>query len=275
MYASRVRADLHIHTTASDGTLAPAKVVRIAASLGLRYVAIADHDTVDGVEEALAAARGTCLSIIPAVELSSVRDGRDIHVLGYFVNWRDRSFREHLGELRRMRLERVRRMLGLLAERGLELALEDVLKEANGENGSLGRPHIARALVRKKLLHSVEEAFERYLGRGAPCFVEKYEHDPVEVVATIRAAGGIPVLAHPGLHLTEEIVAELAGAGLLGIEAFHSDHDPATERRLLRLARGLGLVVTGGSDCHGVGSERGLRIGSRGVPTGLMFRVPA
>jgi predicted metal-dependent phosphoesterase TrpH len=264
-------ADLHIHSTASDGTLSPTRIVEIAEELGLSVISLTDHDSIDGIEEALRAARGRRVTVIPGVELSCVREGRDIHMLGYFINWRNERFRAYLGELQRMRLERIRAMIGRLSERGLELALEDVLNETGHRTTSIGRPHIARAMVRKGLLHSVEDAFARYLGRGAPCFVEKYEHDPVEVIGVIREAGGVAVLAHPGLGISDGLIEELAGAGLSGIEVYHSDHAPEVVRRLLRLARKLGLVVTGGSDCHGVGSEKGLRIGSVVVEARALF----
>ncbi|MDP3014657.1 MAG: PHP domain-containing protein, partial [Candidatus Subteraquimicrobiales bacterium] len=189
--------DLHLHSTASDGTLTPEEIVRLAFQLNLKAVALADHDSIDGVS--LAIQEGKCLGteVVPAVELSSDLHGRDIHLLGYYIDYNEPWFKTHLKELKESRLKRAVKMVEKLKEAGLIIAFKDVLDAA--KNGAVGRAHIARVMIKQGYIDSIEEAFEKYIGRKAPYYVEKYSYSPEEVIEFIRKAKGIAVLAHPGL----------------------------------------------------------------------------
>lgn len=264
--------DLHLHSTASDGVLSPAAIVELATRAGCPAIAITDHDSVDGVAEALAEAAHTPLTVIPAVELSAGLDGRDLHVLGYHIDHTDQVLRAHLEQLRAVRVERAERIVRSLHDAGVSLHLDDVLKLADG--GSVGRAHIAQLLVSSGQAASVDDAFRRLLGRSAPHYVPKPLCSPGEVIGWIRNAGGIAVLAHPGLSRVDDLVPGLVEVGLLGIEAYHSAHDAETVQRYVLLAQQLGLVVTGGSDFHGLDRE-GDRLGSANVPDSVVGQLAA
>ena len=250
--------DLHVHTTASDGTLSPSDVVRRAKKLGLKAIAVTDHDTVDGVAEALKEGEKIGLEVIPGVELSVDVPKGTCHLLGYFVNFRDRGLREKLRVVQRAREERNLRMLERLRELGIELSLEEV--KAHAPDGQICRPHFALAMVKRGYVSSVEEAFERFLRKGGPAYVEKFRFSPEEAIKTILEAGGLPVLAHPfTLELDpeqlEEFVKKLKGEGLVGIEVYYPDHDNGQRELYRRLALQYDLAITGGSDYHGSAKE--------------------
>jgi len=245
-----VRADLHVHSTASDGTVHPKDLVALALERGLRVLAIADHDSVEGLAEAQLAAANTPLTLVPAVELSSVTpDGCDVHVLGYFIRADDTRLREHLADLRGARLKRAGTMVARLTEAGYDVSLDDVLQLSEG--GAVGRSHVARALVAAGHAENVADAFRRLIGRGRPFYVSKDVRSPEEAIECIREAGGLPVIAHPGVNGLDPLVAELAQSGLAGIEAYHADHSPQDRRRYAAMAARMGLLATGGSDFHG------------------------
>ncbi len=258
--------DLHLHTTASDGVLTPGQTVESAARFALKAIAITDHDTVDGVHEAIQAGLSFGVEIVPGVELSSDHDGRDVHILGYYIDLENSHFRGHLENLRQMRLERAEKMVERLKERGLDVALGEVVDEAGGDEGALGRAHVARVLLKKGLIDSIQEAFDRYIGRDAPCYVEKYHYKPKDVIRLIRQVGGVPSLAHPKLIDNEEAIEEFADHGLIGLEVYHSEHTQEDVSRFMEIARRYGLIATGGSDCHGFESSRGPVIGTVLVP---------
>jgi len=243
-----VRADLHVHTTASDGTFSPTEVVEHAINIGLDVIAITDHDSVEGCGSALAAAAERDIRVIPGVELSCSVDGRDVHTLGYFIRFRDPVFIEHLLRLRRDRLERAFEMVEILKEDGYAITLEAVLQLAGG--GSLGRSHIARALVDSGHVNSVQDAFDNLIGREGPYFVGKKLSSPEQAIEIIRDAGGIAVLAHPGISGISDLIPELARDGLAGIEAFHGEHTAEQKSHFYEMANELGLLATGGSDFH-------------------------
>ena len=247
-----MKADLHVHSTASDGSASPAELVSLAVDGRLDVLAIADHDSVEGVEEAASAAGSTSVRLVPALELSAFIDGRDVHVLGYYVDHRDPDLTARLGELRHARLQRARRMVGALREDGLLVSLDDVLALSDG--GAVGRSHVARALVRAGHAADVSDAFGRLIGRGRPYYVAKDACSPAEAIALIRRAGGLAVLAHPGVNRLDDLVEGLVGAGLAGIEAYHADHTPEQRAHYAALAASFGLVATGGSDYHGAGA---------------------
>ena len=217
-------------------------------------MAITDHDIVDGVPDAMQAATGLDLDVIPGVEVSSCFEGRELHVLGYGFDWQDSTFRDHLAQQRRSRCLRNPQIIERLNRLGLELSEEEVMAKAGSD--SVGRPHVARVLVEKGYVHTIQEAFARYLGEGASAYVPRTLSDTRDVIAWIRHAGGVPVLAHPGVtRCTGEdlsrLCARLKEAGLLGLEVFYSSHTQRHTSRYLELAKRLDLLVTGGSDFHG------------------------
>ena len=244
-----LRADFHVHSRASDGALAPADLVRLALERDLDWLAITDHDTVAGLPEALSAASGTRLGLIPSVELSSAIGDDDVHILAYHVDASDPALLEHLTVLREGRARRAERILAVLREAGLEIDPDVVPRPMDG--GAIGRAHLARALVRAGHATDISDAFRRYIGRGKPYYVPKDTSSPQEVVALVLQLGAIPVLAHPGITAIDRLIPQLVEAGLRGIEAYHGEHTPEQCAHYESLARGLGLLVTGGSDFHG------------------------
>jgi len=242
--------DLHSHTTASDGTLAPRELVRLAARHGVRVLAVTDHDATAGVREALDEARSlTSIEIVPGLEINCDVPGAEIHVLGYCVDWEAPWFQEFLGAQREERRRRVYRIAERLAELGMPIEPDAVF--ALVKEGSAGRPHVAQAMVDRGYVKSVREAFDRYLSLNGPANVPRKRLTPAEAVRIIRRARGVPVLAHPGLANRDELIPELVDAGLLGIEAFYPEHSSGQITRYRETCARLGLVATGGSDFHG------------------------
>ena len=248
LLAMNEKTDLHIHTTASDGVYAPAEVVRMALQRGLTRIAITDHDTVEGIAEARAAAEGTGLEVVSGVELGTNYKGKSVDVLGYDL--RDtRLLADKLAELRFLRENRAKLILEKLAAHGMPVSMEDVLRFSRG--GSIGRPHIARAVVEKGYAPDVQTVFDRYLADGMPCDVPKADVTPGEAVAWIHRAGGKAVLAHPKLIGDDGLVAELLDAFPFdGLEVWHRKHAPEDAAIYRNLARERGLWMTGGSDFH-------------------------
>ena len=258
--------DLHVQTTASDGVFSPREVVVLAQRAALDAIAVTDHDSVDGLDQALQEGEDRGLLVIPGVELSSDADGTDVHILGYFVDWRSDALRQRLEALRDARRLRAERMVEALTKGGYPLTLQDVLRQS-GE-GAIGRAHIGRALVDVGHATSMRDAFEHFIGHGGPFYVKKPLAHPREVCRVIVEAGGLPVLAHPAVSRAEGLVAELVDAGLVGIEVYHSEHDAVARGRLLALAEEYRLLVTGGSDFHG--HRGGVELGVADVPTDLL-----
>jgi 3',5'-nucleoside bisphosphate phosphatase len=242
--------DLHAHTTASDGTLAPRELVRLAARHGVGVLAVTDHDSTGGVREAMDEARRLPpLQIVPGLEINCDVPGAEIHVLGYCVDWEAPWFQEFLGAQREERRQRVYRIAARLTELGLPIEPDAVF--ALVKEGSAGRPHVAQAMVDRGYVKSVREAFDRYLSLNGPANVPRKRLTPVEAVRIIRRARGVPVLAHPGLANRDGLIPELVDAGLLGIEAFYPEHSSGQITMYRELCARLGLVATGGSDFHG------------------------
>lgn len=256
--------DLHVHTTASDGSMSPGQVVELAASLCLKTIAISDHDTVKGISEALAYGVQLGIEIIPAIELSSKYNSRDVHILGYFIAYRSEKLKSYLRILREARVERAQNIVKCLRGQGLDITFEDVLEIAG--TASVGRPHIARALLAKNYVSNIGKAFGMYLKRGAPCFIEKFVYPTEKAISIVHEAGGLAVFAHPGLAKQDECIPEFVKMGLDGIEAYHAEHAPEQIEHYLKLAKKYGLIVTGGSDDHGPVSTNGLRLGSVNIP---------
>lgn len=259
-----MKADLHVHSTASDGTLTPRELVSLALGRDLTVLAIADHDSVEGVPDALAAARSTRLRLVPAVELSAVVGAQDVHILGYFIRHDDPRLAAHLGDLRDARRRRAASTVSALADAGLHVELDDVLAMSGG--GAVGRSHVARALVAEGHAENIPDAFTRLIGRGKPFYVPKDVRPPDEVIGVVRDAGGLAVLAHPGVSRLDYLIPELIEAGLGGIEAYHADHRPEQRTHYASIAKKYGLLVTGGSDFHGPASPNA-PLGSVDIPT--------
>lgn len=277
-------ADLHTHTTASDGMQSPADNVRLAKEAGLAAIAITDHDTVAGVAEALLEGERLNITVVPGVEVSTVAEGTDIHILGYYTNNDDEKWLSRLSSLRGLRDQRNEMIITKLNELGVVLSMDDVIAAAHGESSkeelraaevSIGRPHIAAALIQKGFVQNMKEAFDRYLAAGAAAYVNPPRLTPFEAIDWIREAGGTSVIAHPGLYNNDSLVEELVRYGVQGIEVFHSDHGPEEEQRYGQLAADFNLIVTGGSDFHG--SRQGVvfhgEVGSRTVNANVLKQL--
>lgn len=245
------KIDLHLHTTVSDGRLPPTELVRLAHRNGVTRLAVTDHDTTDGLAEAEAEAARLGMELIAGIELSADVPGSEVHVLGYFLDYQQPAFQRELARFRAGRVDRARGMVDRLAALGKSISWQRV-RELAGE-GSVGRPHIAQALLEAGHVTSITEAFDLYIGRNGPAYVERAKLTPVEAIALIHSVGGMAVVAHPReTEGTLEMVPELAAAGLDGIEVYYyHDYGPGSIEELLDLAARYDLVPTGGSDFHG------------------------
>ena len=264
--------DLHTHTTASDGALAPHALVERADRLGIRTLSVTDHDTLAGVAAAAAAARGRGMEFLPGIEITAVHRGRDVHMLAYFMDPDPAGLRTFLQQQLRDRARRAREMSDRLAALGSPVDIEDLVARAEAAGKAVARPSVARALLDAGHVTSLQQAFDRWLADGKPAYVPRTGASPAEVVRLVRRSGGLPVLAHPGLLRKDELIPELAEAGLGAIEAYHSDHDPGAQARYLRLADQHGLAVSGGSDFHGDDHPRAGCFGRVGLPRGRFAR---
>lgn len=249
------RIDLHLHTTHSDGSLRPSEVLALAEQADVSALAITDHDIVDGIPEALTAAVGLGIEVIPGVEISSFDGKSELHILGYCIKWQDVLFNNRLATLRASRHRRNPLIVERLQSEGLDVTYEEVRALAGTE--SVGRPHIAQVLMKKKYVTSAKEAFDRYLAEGRPAYVARELPSPAEAIAWIREAKGLAVLAHPTWIKEsgdgfKSCVTALKEAGLAGIEVHYSTHTKMQTSSYLELGKHLGLLITGGSDFHGI-----------------------
>jgi len=241
--------DLHIHTTASDSLITPEEALDLAHKAGLSAVAFADHDTMEGFYQGEKKANDLGIELIPAVELSISYKGGDFHLLGYLLEHQEKSFKRKIEFFRNERLERGERMVRKLNELGINLTMDMVKRMARG--GSVGRPHLADALLKEEIVRTYDEAFARYLGYHAPAYVPKKYLNPREGIDLIHSVKGVAVLAHPGTTKRDNHVPDLVALGLDGLEAYHSQYDASTVKYYTNLSRKFGLIYTGGSDCHG------------------------
>lgn len=269
----RQQADLHVHTTASDGTLTPEQVVEEAARIGLAAVGIADHDTVAGVGPALKAGHEFGVIVVPAVEINTDHGKHEIHILGYYIDFEAALLNTHLNRLRVERAERARRMVERLSELGVKISLERVREIAS--EGAVGRPHVARAIKEAGYVSSMNAAFSKYLIRGAPAYIPRHKLTPPQAIDIILEAGGAPVLAHPGIHSHDDLIPELVEAGIKGLEVFHTEHSPVQAEHYLRIAERYHLIPTGGSDSHGPNNLKTVEIGSVTVDIAVIHRLRA
>ncbi len=250
--------DLHAHSTASDGTTSPTEVVAAARDAGLSTVALTDHDTTAGWDEAVGASTAYGVALVRGIEISCSHRGTSIHLLGYLPDPADEALAEELEHARRSRVTRLQRMVERMAAAGIPISYADVLGQVDGPETTVGRPHIADALVAKGVVPDRSSAFADYLSDRSPYFVSHYAPDPVAAVRLVRRAGGVPVMAHPfasarGRVVADSVIASMAGAGLGGLEVEHRDHTAQQRAHGHDLARSLGLFTTGSSDFHGEG----------------------
>jgi predicted metal-dependent phosphoesterase TrpH len=256
-------ADLHLHTRFSDGTYTPEELAAQAKRHGLRVIALTDHDTVEGCPRLQAACDAGGIEFIPGTELTADWNGNEVHILGYFLDVTRDGFLKEITKFQEVRQNRIYEMAAKLNEIGIPLRPETVFELASCR--SPGRPHVARALVQEGFCESLDEAFERFLKKHRPAWVPKFKISGLQAITIIHNAGGIAVLAHPGLNRTDEFIPELAAAGLDGLECFHTKHSPSASEHYLEIATRLHLLVTGGSDCHGMSKGRPL-IGTVKLP---------
>ena len=243
------RADLHMHTTCSDGTLTPPELLQRAKEAGLSIISNTDHDHVGALEEAAAAAETLGIEVIAGVELSVSVGEQDIHVLGYFFDPRNRNLLEHLSFFRSERLKRAERIVEKLNSLRVPLTIESVLEQAG--SASVGRPHIANALLEEGITESYYEAFSRYIGFGKPAYEKKYQVSPQSAIELISSAGGVSFIAHPGNSIDDKVLFELINAGVDGIEVIHPSHSPERVAHFEGIVSEYFLLASGGSDFHG------------------------
>ena len=273
MHQSQNRVDLHIHSTTSDGVYTPSEVVHLALERGLATIALTDHDTLGGVAEAQQAAVGAGLEVIAGVEINSEGVWGDLHFLGYYVDPESAPLRERLRAIRDARVERARKMLERLGQMGMMLEWEEIRALASGD--SIGRPHVAQALLNRRYVQTLQEAFDRFIGLDSPAYVPRLRLTPPEVMQTITEAGGVPVLAHPAHSGAATVgrIPEFVEYGLRGVEVYYPHHSPEQVEVLLGLCREHGLLATGGSDFHGSGIEGGASLGAVYVPPECVERL--
>ncbi|MCR6545928.1 PHP domain-containing protein [Dehalobacterium formicoaceticum] len=259
--------DMHIHTKASDGTFDIQEIIRLAQEVNLDGIAITDHDTVEGLDRAVEVGQKLNFPIIPGIELSTDYQNTEIHILGYFIDFHLPWFRKKMNQLQKARIDRIIKMVDKLTELGYDITGSEVFALAGA--GSVGRPHLAYLLYKKGQVASVQEAFQKLIGRGCPAHIPRFKLEPTEAVQMIKKAGGIPVLAHPGLSKADHLIQSLCHAGLLGIEVYHPDHKLSDESRYLKLAQRYGLIITGGSDFHGIPDGKRSILGSKYVGSAI------
>ena len=263
-------ADLHIHTYYSDSTFSPEEVMSAAEEKALSAIAICDHDTTDGIGPCVKIGDAKGIEVISGVELTVEKPDAEIHILGFLIDWKLEWLQKKLKSIQEGRIDRIHKMLEKLETKGIKIKAADVFDIAG--RGSVGRLHLARAMLKSGAVKSFREVFEKYLGFGRSCYVPNIKFEPKEAIEMVIEAGGVPVVAHPGIMKKDEYIKELAGYGLKGIEVYHTDHNAATIRHYEELAKSLGLLMTGGSDCHGAGKGKVL-IGTVRIPYDLVERL--
>jgi len=266
MTTARV-ADLHLHTHFSDGTDSPERVVELAVAAGLSIIAITDHDNTEALSPAAVAAARSGIELIAGIEMSASAEGEEVHLLGFLIDTGNPVLTQHLAEQQARRVERVREMVQKLKGAGVTIDAEEVFAVAG--QGTVGRPHVAQVLLKHGYITTFSEAFTRYIGPKNPGFVPGSPLAPSRIIRVIRAAGGVPVLAHPVYLKRDDLIEQFVTEGLAGLEVYHSGHEPDTVRHYEQLANRLHLLRTGGSDYHG-NSKEGLPVGAVKIPVALV-----
>lgn len=265
-------ADLHLHTFFSDGTYSPEEMVGHARRCGLSALSLTDHDTIEGCARTAAACAGADIEFVTGTELTAQHDDHEIHILGYFLDTSHPRLLSEIEKFQNVRQNRIREIVARLNSLGVLLDTNAVFAIANCR--SPGRPHVARALVQAGICSSLDEAFERFLKKNRPAFVPKFKMSAAMAIELIHDAGGLAVLAHPGLNHADEVIAPMTEAGLDGIECFHTKHSTSISEHYLQIADEHNLLVTGGSDCHGMNKGKPL-IGSIKLPYQHVERLKA
>lgn len=264
-------ADLHIHSNCSDGLDPPETIVGLARAAGLTAISLTDHDTVDGIDGAVAAGQQAGVEVIPGIEFTTEQPRAEIHILGYFIDHRAAGLRSILEKIQADRVKRIYKIVRKLQSLKVDILPEDVFA-VSGKKAP-GRPHVARALLKLGAVSSFKEAFNRYLDFRSPAYVSHYKLAPAEAVRLVRTVGGLPVFAHPAVSNCDELIPGLVAEGLRGIEVYYPGLGPEAIERYLGLARQYGLLVTGGSDWHGNDPGREVKLGDLTIPDELVERM--
>jgi predicted metal-dependent phosphoesterase TrpH len=263
-------ADLHLHTAFSDGTYSPEELIRQAARKKLAAIAVTDHDTVDGVELARESGAINDIEVLSGIELTAEEEGQEIHMLGYLIDYKNGELIKRLDFLKKKRVERIYKIVDKLKDLGLNLKPESVFDIAG--KGTVSRLHVAKAMVADGLVTSIYEAFKNYIGDKCPAYVLGFSFSSKNAIALIKESGGIPVLAHPYVLGRDDLIPKFVDYGLMGLEAYYTEHTHSMTKNYLRLAKKYNLLVTGGSDCHG-NAKSEVKIGSIKIPYELVEKL--
>ncbi len=263
-------ADLHLHTVFSDGTYTPGELVSKSKSAGLSCIAVVDHDTVLGIEPSLEAGIKEGVEVIPGIELTAEYQGQEIHILGYLLDYRNKVLLGELDSLKRNRIERIYKITDKLKQMGVQLAPEKVFSLTG--NGTVGRLHVARAMVKENIVNSTWEAFQKFIGDKCRAYVSGFKLSPGEAINLIKQSAGVPVLAHPYVINSDGLILKLIEQGIMGLEAYYPEHTTGVINGYLNLAREHNLLVTGGSDCHGEAKPE-VKLGSVKIPYELVEKM--
>ena len=272
----RCEYDLHVHSTFSDGTLKPQLLIDKALNMGLTGISITDHDTFDGLQETIDYIETNSIKIdfVPGIELNTEpeEEGNEVHILGYYIGYDNADFRDRLLEIRHQRKNRAVQMVAKLNDLGFKINFENVASLAGGD--LIGRPHVARAMVKAGYAENIDQVFEKYIEYGRPAYVKRYKFSPREAISLIKSSGGIAVLAHPGLIKNQTLVGKYLNEGIEGLEVYYPQHSVRQTEDYLKLARENKLLVTGGSDYHGPGSsENRAQLGTSGIDKEMMLLI--
>lgn len=268
--------DMHVHSNASDGTSSPRELVDEALSIGLAGMALTDHDTAEGLQEAqdYVLMHHLPIEFIPGIEMNTEVEGNEVHILGYYIDAANTSLNQRLAEIRGYRHQRAANMVKKLNDLGITITFDDVIRQAGTD--LIARPHVARALIEAGCCRDIQEAFANYIGKGKPAYVSRYKFTPQEAVQLIKGAGGIPVLAHPGLIGNQYLLSGILETGIAGLEVYYPEHSDEQIEKYLGLAQEHQLLVTGGSDYHGLNqSESRSKLGAAGINKELMQKIKA
>lgn len=263
-------ADLHLHTKFSDGTYTPFELISESRKAGLSAIAVVDHDTVEGISVTREAAEKEGVEVLAGIELSAECRGMEVHILGYLIDYENETLAEKLDDLKKRRVDRIYEMVSKLKEIGVMLEAGKVFDMAG--KGTVGRLHLARALVKEGKVGSIFEAFQKYIGDKSPAYVLGFKFSPRDAIKLIRDTGGLPVLAHPYSIKNDELIYEFIDYGLMGLEVYYPEHSQSMVNFYLELAKKHNLLVTGGSDCHGK-AKTDVKIGSIKIPYELVERL--